>query len=606
MLLMKHFSLRLLIILIALLSASLAEASVYWLSHCNGQLAASATPVVEGSATISVSTLFDAADLAPLKGNEIAKIRVGIVSKLKLDGIKVWIAESIDADPLVSMDIEKECLVSGWNEVSIPSHVEISGRPLYVGYTFTQPVKSNVVSVAETMDNHLLMLNTGHGWSDVSLEYPGALSVELGIEGDSVVKSDVTILSFSPEYTVVEENTPAYMKVKFMNSGSEALRDLSYTVGYESESFDGFVSFPQIASRESGVFYIRVPMKISDKKTTVVLNVNSVNGRPLQSIRTAEVDVEISESPLLKRNVLLEEFSNEYCGNCPDGAVRIHNVIDRQDEPSRVNLVVHHAGSSYDSFTIEASKHYESAFYSRNKYSPMAMYDRTPLNGAVDTNVNDENTIEENLRSLLSIPACSSLSIIPFIDKESGIIEVEAKGMADSQREMALVVSLTESGVQSIRQYGASRDYVHDNLLRTVNAVWGEAVNLDSDMRFNMRTRLDYDSEWAIEACRLIAFLTDDDGNSQSYRRVLQSVSLPLMYAEERDLDSGIRDAQGNNEIIKISMADGLLNVEGEYERVEVYDSTGLKVNDGVLASAFYIVRVLLHNGEWVTRKIRI
>ncbi len=58
-------------------------AGKYWLTHCEGEIAGKAYPVVEDKATVRVATFFDESEMAPLIGNNILSLRIGIVSKLK-------------------------------------------------------------------------------------------------------------------------------------------------------------------------------------------------------------------------------------------------------------------------------------------------------------------------------------------------------------------------------------------------------------------------------------------------------------------------------------------------------------------------------------------
>ncbi|MDE5877229.1 MAG: hypothetical protein K2H47_07025, partial [Muribaculaceae bacterium] len=221
--------LRLFILLTSLLTTWSINAQKYWLSHCQGELPTNASPVIEGEATVSVATLFSAEELSPLSDNSITTLRFGLVSKLKLNEVTVWIANGLDKEPIRSLTVTKNNLKSGWNEVELDSPLPIDGQPLYIGYTFSQPSKCNVIPVYTDNGSFPLWLDNGTGWNDITSEYPGALCVEAGIEGSNLAGYNMEITSVTAEYPVVETGTNAYLRVNFINTGILPFSHISYT-----------------------------------------------------------------------------------------------------------------------------------------------------------------------------------------------------------------------------------------------------------------------------------------------------------------------------------------------------------------------------------------
>lgn len=582
-----------------------ASAGSVMLSRCGGETASKASPTIEGKATVGVATLFTSDELTPLAGNEITTLRVGIVSKLKLDGVKVWVASAPGETPLRCIEIAKADLKSGWNEATLAEPLLITGDQLYIGYTFTQPSKCNVISVIPSENPGILMLNDGNGWTDISASCPGELSVEAVVEGENLASHDITLSAVTPEYPVAETGTDAYLRLDFVNTGLDPLSSLSYEISHISGRAEGTAAFEPVEPRGKGSVFLTLPLAGSCEASPATVNVTAANGNPLASPRSRQAMIAVADAPYLQRNVLLEEFSNEFCNNCPAASDKIHAVLASMPEAFRVALAVHHAGSAYDYFTVEASKEYES-FYSGKRYSPMVMADRTPFSGCVDLAPSTEEQIRSRIEAAMNQPAGASLSFRPAIDPVNGLIEIEACGTAATDGDMALTLFLTEDNVAAIMQAGAGKDYIHHNMLRATGAAWGEAVAIGPDRSFSLKAQLAFDTAWKNGDCRLTAFLTDADPESPSYRRVLQCFSLPLPYARQATITAGIGAPATGDEAVAISAEAGNISISGDYSSAEVFTINGRPAGLRALVPGIYIVRVTTGSGATVTRKITI
>ncbi len=605
---MNRFKFHLIVLLLLSCLTYDAYAGTYWLTHCGGEIAGEAYPVVECEATVRVATFFDESEMAPLIGNRITSLRIGIISKLKLDGLYAWIAESPDGSPLANVHIEKSALKSGWNEIALDSPLKITGKPLYVGYTFFQPLKCNVISVTPSPTDYPLLLDSGNGWEDLSSDCHGALSVEVGVEGENTVTKDIALTNVKAEYPVIEAGSYAFLTVDFINAGTEPMSSLAYVADHPGGSVAGEALFDKVEPREKGRFLIRLPLERVSPSADAKINVVGIDGDRLTVPRVGSVSIESAPAPLLQRRVLVEEFSNESCNNCPQAAIRLHENIASLDEAYRVSLAVHHAGSGYDAFTIDASKEYES-FYPNGKYSPMAMFDRTPFDGAIDTNPNMEDQIRIRLEQSLSRTACTSLSMMPYIDTDNGLIEVRLSGALAENRQSAVTLFLTEDNVMPRRQSGAPEGYVHNNVLRSCGPVWGDPVETAEDGTFNVSVRTSYDTSWKTDDCRLIAFLTDNDPSSPEYRQVLQSISLPLPYAEKARIGSGpgeIRELSVRDDCLQFVINGGNLEISTPYIRADIFTIDGIRIPLSGLLPGTYILRVMLEDGHTVIRKFQI
>lgn len=599
---MSQFYIRLFVFIVCGLTLWPASAEKYWLTHCQGELPEKASPVIDGEATVSVATLFQADEMENLIGNSITALRFGIVSRLKLDNVSVWIADDLESQPVRCVNVAKSDLKSGWNEVALDNPLTITGKPIYIGYSFSQPSKCNVIPVYPDNGIFPLFLNKGEGWANISSDHPGALCVEAGIEGDNLPEYGLEIVSTTAEYPIVEAGSAAYLKVDFINTGVNSFSQFSYRVSHPSGFTEEEICVTPVAPREKGSFLVRLPLGNPSLPEPAIVSVTAIEGENLTIYPCGETNIEVAEAPLLIRNVLIEEFSNEFCNNCPAASQAIHDVISSLAQPSRVSLATHHAGSSYDPFTIEASKEYE-CFYTGSKYSPMAMFDRTHIDGELNIIPSTEETVSKCLATEMGRTAEASLSVNPYIDFKNGLIEIEAQGTIMTQSPVNLYLFVTEDNVPAICQSGVSGPYIHEAMLRSTGPVWGIPVETDPDGCYSQKIRAEFKEEWKLQDCKIIAFIAYTDSDSPSRRGVLQSISLPLAYAKEADLFSGIENAFDSSSSIVIEIRDSKLEISGDYISATVFGTDGIVRNPGALSAGFYIVRVTLPGGKTVTRK---
>lgn len=588
----KIFCYLLSILFVSTISQTYAQS--YYLTYCDGELASKASPIINDKATVGVATLFPEEILIPMKGSEIVSLRAGIISKLKISDFTLWISNSLSGSPLASGKIESSELVSGWNEIILDKPVEITGEPLYIGYTFTQPSKCNVISIYPSSNSYPFFLNDGSGWTDATSDFHGALCVEAGISGSNVAQYEIALNSIVPEDSRVESGGIAWLTVDFTNKGTNEIFSIDFDIETPENTYSYSKDFQGIRSREKGRILVRVPITEESGDIELTFHTKAINGNPCLSSSVANSVIEVVIPPYLRHRVLIEDFSNEFCVNCPSAAEKMDKVVSNPSYAGLLDVVVHHAGSSYDRFTVDASKEYE-CFYSKNKYSPMTMFNRIEFDGKRDFVPSSESEIISHIDAALTRDVNFSLAIDPSIDTSTGEIMLRAfgyKGAEALEGEVLLTVFLTENGIESSSQQGASGSYFHNNMLRSVSTVWGETVEFNHDGRFEKSVTLKYDPDKTIfDNCSIIAFISNGNENSSTFREVLQSASLPLAFASSAE-NLGVGEISKLSHDYHVICTGGRIIVEGNYAKFEVYNMNGLVVNPESILKGCYIVRI--------------
>ena len=219
-----------------------------------------------------------------------------------------------------------------------------------------------------------------------------------------------------------------------------------------------------------------------------------------------------------KRRVLIEDFTGQFCSNCPEAHKVINNLQQQYGEgviavaihaghfglaegsnektiglmqPEGDTYATHWGVSSYPAGLINRVsgllKHTEWAAYAREALEQEAVMDIV-----LNCKVSEDST---------------SLMIDTEINSN---VDVEAK----------LQLWVTESGITALQQNGGSLDanYIHNHVYRaSVNGLWGEEVNLNGYIPYNSAHQISVRENWDVENLSVVAFVYNDaDGVLQA------------------------------------------------------------------------------------------
>ena len=242
------------------------------------------------------------------------------------------------------------------------------------------------------------------------------------------------------------------------------------------------------------------------------------------------------ETVSAERNVLIEDFTGQYCVNCPNA----HEIIDQLKAGDNGNAIIAvsiHAGSS----AIKAPmglKTDEGDEYA-NKWNimtyPKGVIDRVATKDYLDwgSEVSEELKKEAKLGIELSATLSEDGSSITINTVMQPFEHIEGK----------LQLWITESGIVKMQQMpGGEYDskYVHNHVFRSsVNDTWGEEVTLEAKTpttlthtfdlsgHKNNTTPIEKLNYWNPENLSIVAFVYNDKEG------VLQVVEAPVKSSTE-------------------------------------------------------------------------
>lgn len=239
------------------------------------------------------------------------------------------------------------------------------------------------------------------------------------------------------------------------------------------------------------------------------------------------------------RVILIEQFTSQSCGNCPNGTQAIKNTIAGNE--SRVAWITHHAGYGTDDFTIKASEGIAS-FFKVNAAPNMILNREVQKYHDFGMDASGQPVIGAETSSLVFHPAYSQMGGISTMYEDAfrsegmasinikkemvdGALKVGVYGAVKGEQKVCLNVVLVENNLKA-KQYGPTgwdENYIHNNVPRVVvTPQLGESITLDA-ATYQKEYEIALNPKWKLENCEIVVFVT-----KSNYKTVLNAASVPV------------------------------------------------------------------------------
>mgnify|MGYP002619306122 FL=1 len=470
-----------------------------------------------------------------LAGNQIREIHAGLISKLNVDSLAVWVSESLDG-PILSTDTIATP-AKGWNTVALTKPVDITSdmQTLYVGYSYHQKSTSKAMSCTKTPEpGYSCFIRSGNDeWKDYSSDY--TVSVEALVYGDKLPKYDLTLSALDVQQNYVVDNGNLEFTMKVFNNATVTINgfDAVCTVDGSDEKYtvhcDSSIAYNESKTITMTVSPTAIQTMDPATRTLTVTLTNLTEGEdeiPSDNTLSGTFNVTLHS---FVRNVLLEEFTTEKCTNCPRVASYVHDAMNEPEFQGRLNTMENHAGYYTDSFT--ATFHNDWTWFFDNLYAPAVLYDRHAEDGAVTavTCPNSKLELFEGIRKRLRETAFVSLKVTADVDGENQKINVKVTGTRAKENftknPARITVVLTETNLAAISQAGAGGDYTHYNVGRRVNSIWGDVLEWNGD-DYTYECSIPYTQNYVLDNLGVLAFIHDYDPDDKTKCDVANSAAI--------------------------------------------------------------------------------
>ena len=470
-----------------------------------------------------------------LAGNQIREIHAGLISKLNVDSLAVWVSESLDG-PVLSTDTIA-APAKGWSTVSLTKPVDITSdmQTLYVGYSYHQKSTSKAMSCTKTPEpGYSCFIRSGNDeWKDYSNDY--AVSVEAMVYGDKLPKYDLTLSALDVQQNYVVDNGNLEFTMKVFNNATVTINgfDAVCTVDGSDDKYtvhcDSSIAYNESKTITMTVSPTAIQTMDPATRTLTVTLTNLTEGEdeiPSDNTLSGTFNVTLHS---FVRNVLLEEFTTEKCTNCPRVASYVHDAMNEPEFQGRLNTMENHAGYYTDSFT--ATFHNDWTWFYDNQYAPAVLYDRHAEDGEATavTCPNSKLELFEGIRKRLRETAFVSLKVSADVDGENQKINVKVTGTRAKENftknPARITVVLTETNLAAISQAGAGGDYTHYNVGRRVNSIWGDVLEWNGD-DYTYECSIPYTQNYILDNLGILAFIHDYDPDDKTKCDVANSAAI--------------------------------------------------------------------------------
>lgn len=470
-----------------------------------------------------------------LAGNQIREIHAGLISKLNVDSLAVWVSESLDG-PVLSTDTIATP-AKGWNTVALTKPVDITSdmQTLYVGYSYHQKSTAKAMSCPKTPEpGYSCFIRSGNDeWKDYSNDY--TVSVEALVYGEKLPKYDLTLSALDVQQDYVVDNGNLEFTMKVFNNATVTINgfDAVCTVDGSDEKYtvhcDSSIAYNESKTITMTVSPTAIQTMDPATRTLTVTLTNLTEGEdeiPSDNTLSGTFNVTLHS---FVRNVLLEEFTTEKCTNCPRVASYVHDAMNEPEFQGRLNTMENHAGYYTDSFT--ATFHNDWTWLFDNLYAPAVLYDRHAEDGEATavTCPNSKLELFEGIRKRLRETAFVSLKVTADVDGENQKINVKVTGTRAKENftknPARITVVLTETNLAAISQAGAGGDYTHYNVGRRVNSIWGDVLEWNGD-DYTYECSIPYTQNYVLDNLGILAFIHDYDPDDKTKCDVANSAAI--------------------------------------------------------------------------------
>lgn len=579
-------------------AAKKIAANQRWLGYYNSDALAEPNkgmgiPAYPGDNKVAICLSEDI--LKPYVGKNIVGMRFGLTEEIGNSSVSLFKqGGSAPGEVCRTADVQNGAV--GWNEVKFDEPYTIqAGEVLYAGYSYTQlsnkkDYKSFPFSaVEEGLENQSLWvyckIGNNAGWNEFGMG--GAnMSIQVLVEGDfaeyAVLPEDFGTLKGA-------KNKDLAVAVKFMNNSKEAVSSLGYVVSVDgvAGSEQSVDVSPTVGVGAYGTFKANVPCGNTEGLKEVKVEVTKVNGHKNGASSTvANGKISIADK-MYERNVCIEEFTTEKCGNCPRVAGFLHTYLEEAD-PTRVFAVCHHAGYYTDWLTKACDNKLLYLFNDNGgSFAPAMMFNREPaFDSQYATGQKDNVTIPGSAAQIKTITnyylnetmADAKLDMtLTYDEGESKVIIVvtgESNKGYDTENAL-LTVYLTEDNVKAKNQSGASKFY-HQHVIRDYNSNWGDALTWN-DNKFSATYEFDVDEAWKKDDLKVVAFLNKHNTKNRLDNRIENVTGKDLI--EKPTAIESVGSADNAVEVARYNAAGQRINGKQKgLNIVKLSNGTALKV----------------------------
>lgn len=523
----RSIFLTMLVVLSSLLGFAKAEDVVF--GYCNSK-----NDIAGGQGTVRALIEVDQETAVLYRGMEITKVDFALGTAPCENTKLVILKNKNDLTPLYSQDVAST-ITDNWNAVELTTPYAVDGTSFFIGYETTVKSGGTYIyaldsSVKDRRGGWYMQWSpTENIWlegnfSDMSM---GVNCIKVTLSGDVSSRYLIKLVNHQlPDFTIKDQAFKITGTIQ--NTGIDFD---SYDVLYQVDGgeVDTFTMARKVTQGSYDTFEINPEPFATAGKHTVKLSFVNTGGQ-LDEVDgyNTKIFTLSTASKLGTRRVLLENFTGQYCSNCPTGhayakeAIKLTTGVD-------VIWVSHHVGHTEDDFTIDKSREYLD-FYAGRTYAPAFMLDRRNLvqEGAITDqhcpvfkNPGHTGDFSKLIKHCADQIAVMDLHIKNEYNATTGDLTITVVGekYVDLARTTYLNVFLLEDAIYA-NQVGGGTSFKHDHVVRSIlSEAWGDTYEV-VDGLFAKTYTVNLDESWNVNNMSVVAFVSDYNSQDINDRTV--------------------------------------------------------------------------------------
>ena len=212
-----------------------------------------------------------------------------------------------------------------------------------------------------------------------------------------------------------------------------------------------------------------------------------------------------------KRRILIEDFTGQFCSNCPEAHKVIHNL--QQQYADGVIAVAIHAGNfgiaEGSNAKITGLMQPEGDTYAA--HWGVSAYPSGLINRA--SGLLKHTDWATYVRDALVQDAVMDIALNCKVSDDSTMLTIDTEINSNVDVDAKLQLWVTESGITAVQQNGGTldTDYKHNHVYRaSVNGLWGEDIRLNGYIPYGSAHQIAVRDNWDVENLSVVAFVYND------------------------------------------------------------------------------------------------
>lgn len=437
---------------------------------------------------------------------------------------------------------------------------------------------------------------------DFASKQMGNLAIAVGISGADV--KNIALVEDIIGVTPIQPGAKETLQIRVRNGGVNEISSLEVVLS-DGERAKGIPHKCTIRSGEKGMLAIEHQFPQDGMGGELFCSIASVNDHKhsLASHRASfAYRIEQPGGLFALENVLLEYFTTENCGSCPQGSKTIAKLADRlQEEGYEVAQVAHHTAFGRDPYTLSQSEELVKYIFPNHSFAPALVVNRLAIGKDDSFALAVSSQLEEEL--LEQLKREGQAGRFSNIMLNSHEVLLSGKVANDSKMSpLSLHLLITEDSIATTHQQGAKGTYHHRHVARRfITPLEGVALSPDEAGVFSLTLPLGiFPDLWRSEHLQLVTFVTNglpSKAMGETLGRVLfsQAVSFPKQ----------TNTTHPQLPAIELMVVDGRLAISGQYHALHLYRPDGRQVSpQQQLPSGVYIARIVTSQATQVVKII--